>query len=1188
MGKHSSLLHVEYLRHERARQRRAFFNQFVRKASPLVLGALVNAGLPQHAQAQAVNLNPSVNNIIADGRTRTKITTSGTHTNIKTDTVSNGVGFNSFSDFQQAAGTRVDLMVPDAAGSLVNMVSNGAVVINGELNAFKDGSIGGNIFFSSPDGFIVGQNGRVNVGSLTVNTPTQEFLDRVIRSDGSVNDAVADQLMRGEIPVSPNGHIAIQGKVNAKGSITLQGQTVAITGDSGPITGEDFGHRTMFDSTVNVQGMVEGGALVSSGGRIAIVAAGGSRINGRVDASAPTPATRGGEISITGGDIAVGSDAVVSADGDAGGEIVVFAGGTLVVQDGATFNAAGIGAGDGGFIELSGRDVHIGSVNLDLSSVSGRAGTLLIDPFDLYIGGASFLSGPSDDASISTNIVSNGAHIVLQADNSITIVSGGILDSRKLDGGAVSTGDSGDITLEAPQITLEDGSKVLAGVTTGSAFTGGNVLFEAIRTNGGEALITIGGGVGPAPELTGNNITLTASSTVDQASLGLALPTATARITANSGTIDASGIFTATATATGAGGTSLLPLGVVVTNVTSEVDINGSTDLTAASVALGATSSVESTIVTQSLAPANSSADGAVAVSTINSTAIARVGGSAILDVTGDTEINASNTVESTSDATPQAAAFGASVGVSIINAITTAEIVGDADVSTGALAMDATTSTETTVKAVAGAGGATTPSPGSQAATYLSDPDYGGQATTGDGGVSVAGALAISDLTSTTNARINSSATTKVTGALSVSTESGNKATLTADGSAVESATGVGVALGINIAKVVNDAVISSAVDAGSAAVSALRGTDGNDFTTTATSGAGASNVGLAGSFALNLIDTQSIARLGGSSVVTISGGGAVSLTSDNATESTAKALPTSTGATGGTVGVGAGIAMNIVANRSYADVANGGTLTGADDLTLSASATHVATTEAEAGSSGGISVTPALALSLINNTTTARLGTGATQSVTGLVSVSAAQHSTITTEASGEAAGSKAAIGAALALALVDDRVLATTDRNVTTTTGAVSFSAAGASLSTLKAEASAVGAAPAEDAGSASDSGDVDTTVTSSLTSGSNKQKDADVGDDEQRSATDTAVNDEDSRSAETSEGKVSVAAAVGINVQTSSVRATIPDDVVISAGGAPMARSRRRATRSASPMPRVQPRRSRRWASGRRSR
>lgn len=1141
-------MQVEYLRLNKARQKRAFFNQFMLGVSPLVVGALIGAGVAERGHAQAVNLDPTVHKIIPDGRTRTTITTTGTHSRITTDTVSGNVGFNTFSDFQQAAGTRVDLFVPDAAGSLVNIVSNGAVVIHGELNGYKDGSIGGNIFFSSSDGFIVGEGGRINVGSLTVNTPTPEFLNRVVRADGTVNDAVAAQLMRGEIPMSPNGHIAIMGKVNAKGSITLQGHTVTLTGDTGPLTGEDLGQRTKFDATVNSTGMIEGGALVAFGGRIAIVAKGGSRIGGRVEASAPTPTETAGTVSITGGDITVEGGAVVAANGDAGGEIVVFADGTLAVQDGATFNAAGIGSGDGGFIELSGRDAHIGSVNLDLSSRVGRAGTLLIDPFNLFIGGASTSSSFTSDISTSPNILSNGANIVLEADNSITVVNGGILDSRMMTG-ELSSGNSGNITLEAPTIVLEDGSRVLAGVTTGSGFTGGNVTFTATRTNGGTAEIVIGQGGVTGPVLTGNVITFSATSTANAPSILVSTPTATARITATSGSITAAGSFSASATATGNGGVTLLPLGIVVTNVTSLVDIGGSTQLSAASATLAATSTVISSLLTQSLAPANAAADGAVAVNTINSTAIVRIGGASVVGVTGATSLTATNSVTSTSDATPQAAAFGASVGVSVVNAVTTAEIVDAASVTAGALSMDAITLTDITVKAVAGAGGATTPSPGSQATTYLTDAKYGGQASTDDGAVSVAGALAISDLTSTTNARINTTVATTVTGALALGTMSGNKATVTADASMVSSATGVGVALGINIAKVVNDAVISSAVNAASASLSALRPAAGNAFVTTATSGAGATNVGLAGSFALNLIDTQSVARVAGASVVTVAGG-AVALSSDNATTSTASALPKDDGAGGATVGVGAGIAMNIVANRSSADVANGGTVTGAGALTLSALATHVATTKAEAGSAGGVSIMPALALSLINNTTMARLGAGGTQTVAGAVSVSAAQHSTVTTEASGKAAGSKAAIGAAVALALVDDRALATTARSVTAS-GAVSFRAAGASLSSLKAEASAVGAA--DDAGAAPGGGDIDTTTTSTLTKGSEKQKASGVGDADQQAATDTAAADEDGRSASTSEGKVSVAAAVSINVQTSSVTAAVPDGVVISAGG-----------------------------------
>jgi hypothetical protein len=975
MGKHSSLLHIEYLRHVKARQRRAFFGQFMLRASPLVVGALIGAGLADQVQAQAVNLDPTVHNITPDGRTRTTVTTTGTHSRITTETISGNVGFNTFSDFQQAAGTRVDLFVPDAAGSLVNIVSNGAAVIHGELNGYKNGEIGGNIFFSSSDGFILGQGGRINVGSLTVNTPTQEFLNRIVRADGTINDAVASQLMRGEIPLSEGGQISILGQVSANGAITLQGHSVSINGTTGPLTGDNLGQRTKFEATVNSTGMIEGGALVASGGRIAIVATGNSRIGGRVDVSATGAAQKAGTVSITGGDITIEADAAVAANGDAGGEVIVFADGTLVVQDGATFSAAGLGGGDGGFIELSGRDAHIGSVNLDLSSRAGRAGTLLIDPFNLFVGGPSTQSSLTTDVSISPNILSNGANIILQADNAITVVNGGVLDSRIMTAG-VSSGNSGNITLEAPTIVLENGAQVLAGVTSASGFAGGTVTFTAARSNGGTSEIIIGQTGANGPIVTGHDITFTATSTVNQASLLIAVPTATARITANSGTITAAGQFSATATATGAGGLTLLPLGIVTTTVTSGVEIGGTTALSAAAMSASATSAVTSSILTQSLAPADSSADGAVAISTVNSTALVRLGGASTIDVTGATTLAANNSVISASDATPQAAAFGASVGVSVVNAITTAEIVDSAAVTAGSLALGATTVTDVSVKAIAGAGGATTPSPGSQATTYLTDARYGGQATTSDGGISVAGALAISDLASTTRARINSAALTTVAGALSIGTSSGNTASVTADGSTVTSATGVGVALGINIAKVVNDAVISSTVSAGSAALSAIRPGGGNVFTTHATSGAGATNIGVAGSFALNLIDTQSVARVMGGAVVTVAGG-AVSLASDNGTAATASALPKDAGASGGSVGVGAGIAMNIVANRSFAELADDGVVTGAGALSLSALGTHTATTTAEAGSAGGVSLTPALALSLITNTTTARLGT-------------------------------------------------------------------------------------------------------------------------------------------------------------------------------------------------------------------
>ncbi|WP_322865055.1 leukotoxin LktA family filamentous adhesin [Aquicoccus sp. G2-2] len=1118
------------------------FGSLMAGASPVVLGAVFTAAaVPTGGWAQAVNIGGlTANNIVADGRTKTSITVKGNHTKIRTDTVSAGVGFNTFSDFQEAAGQRVDLFVPEKAGGLVNIVKNGAVVINGELNAFKDGKIGGNVFFSNSNGFIVGKSGKINVGSLTVNTPTQAFLDKVVRADGTVNNAVARQLMRGEIPMSPNGLISIAGQVNANGGITLQGHTVAINGITGPLTGKDLGQRTKFNATVNSIGMAEGGALIARGGQISIVAAGDAHVSGRVDASAESGG-RGGKITVkSGGDTTVAATANLNADGagadGAGGDIIFQAGHSLSVETGAQFSAHGAGAGAGGFVELSGKFATLGAAQLDLGSDTGPLGTLLIDPIDLVI-----------DASQNSQL-SAGGNIIVQADNSILVASGGTLDSTN--GG----GAAGSISIEAPKITLANGSTVTAGTT-------GDVTLTALQRDGGTAEIIIGQGAGAAPILRGNNITLDASSIADNASLLVAVPTATATITINSGDIDATGAFNAKAAvrANGDLSTVALPIGVVVTNASALVEIGGTSDVKADSVTLLADSAVESNIPTESLVPANSAADGAVAVSTITSSAIARIAGDAKVQATNAIDVTAKNLVTSVADATPKVAAFGASVGVSVITATTTAELAGNANVTAGSVSLDASTGTDVHVTAKAAEGGATEPSAGSQAATFLEDDKYGEEASTSEGKISVVGALAISDLTSTTSATYSPTTSATIAGALNVSSSSENNVELSADGSAVDSATGVGVAVGINIAKIKNDALIASAVSAGSIHLSALSDNPltakvGNAFTTTAASGAGASNVGVAGSLALNLIDTQSTAMIGAGVAVNITGAGDVSLKTEAETKSTAEAKPTGGGATGESVGIGASVALNIVANRSVAELGDGATLSGAHDVSLDASANHEVETTAEAGAEGGISLTPVVALSLVNNTTTARLGSGTALATTGAVSVSAAQDASTTTTASAEAAGSKVAIGASLALALVDDRVLATTARAVASG-GKVTFSALGASVSSVESKASAQGAAAADDAGDAPAGGapDVDSAVTGQLSAGAEKQDKAGVGDSDQQSATSDEVADGEGRSASSNGSKVSVAAGVAINVQKATVTAAVPDGVSITSAG-----------------------------------
>jgi mucin-19 len=70
----------------------------------------------------------------------------------------------------------------------------------------------------------------------------------------------------------------------------------------------------------------------------------------------------------------------------------------------------------------------------------------------------------------------------------------------------------------------------------------------------------------------------------------------------------------------------------------------------------------------------------------------------------------------------------------------------------------------------------------------------------------------------------------------------------------------------------------------------------------------------------------------------VTITGGGDVRLTAENTTVNTVIAKPEGEGATAGSVGVGASVALNIANTETIAELADTAVLTDAHDLTLSA----------------------------------------------------------------------------------------------------------------------------------------------------------------------------------------------------------------------------------------------------------
>ena len=219
-------------------------------------------GIPAWAAADA---GTNTNNITlhAGMPTVTSMVINGTVTDITTSTVSGNTGFNSFGDFNVIAGNTVNLHVPEGKANLVNLVHDSSTVINGTLNGLKDGSIGGNIIFADPHGLVVGASGVVNVGSLTVTTPSPAQMSQLAATmtNGSDADgtALAADLMAGKYN-GGSGDVSIEGQVYSAGSVNLFAASAVVASNAQVNAGAQ-----VFQATVNTDGLVDATAAVRQG-----------------------------------------------------------------------------------------------------------------------------------------------------------------------------------------------------------------------------------------------------------------------------------------------------------------------------------------------------------------------------------------------------------------------------------------------------------------------------------------------------------------------------------------------------------------------------------------------------------------------------------------------------------------------------------------------------------------------------------------------------------------------------------------------------------------------------------------------------------------------------------------------------------------------------------------------------------
>ena len=353
----------------------------------------------------------------------------------------------------------------------------GAVVNQGVIQAATGGSV-------SLLGGAVRNEGRILAHAGQVNLVAGKALAMDFDGDGLMRFTVSEALLKKtgglDQAVSNTGTIEAEG-----GAVLLQGRAARdvfseVVNNSGVIGAakvDNTGGVIRLVAAGQGNSLINTGTLQAAGGAIELKAEGRAEVSGKARISTASKTGQGGQIEITGNKVGllgearldasgatgggqilaggdyqgrnpaiknaqvtyIGKDAKLAADATQqgkGGRVIVWADDTTRYH-GAISAKGGPAGGDGGFVEVSGKRHLAFRGKVDVSAPRGRAGTLLLDPNNLCIGGNTTcgISTPEDtgtdsifdaasseqDSWVSEATLKNigNADIILQADNNI-------------------------------------------------------------------------------------------------------------------------------------------------------------------------------------------------------------------------------------------------------------------------------------------------------------------------------------------------------------------------------------------------------------------------------------------------------------------------------------------------------------------------------------------------------------------------------------------------------------------------------------------------------------------------------------------------------------------------------------------------------------------------------------------------
>ncbi|HET7338954.1 MAG TPA: hypothetical protein VFK22_05355, partial [Candidatus Dormibacteraeota bacterium] len=674
---------------------------------------------------------------------------------------------------------------------------------------------------------------------------------------------------------------------------------------------------------------------------------------------------------------------------------------------------------------------------------------------------------------------------------------------------------SGNLTLSAHSNLnvstngADSGDTTNAGHTTGTSVDG--VLGISLITSFDSAAIDIGSG----SVLTATSGDLKVNALVDGSLSGSA--------TANSINLDIAVLIgKADPHVSIHGATTQLSAG-------GEIDVDAKSDLTTSMV----------TSPTSSSASNSSNFGAAVVVTAFESKATLDVSDSAQVSATGAAKLSASSKLDATSTADGTLGTNGgASVAISVIFGDTSASVdnatVGGSSVDVTAGSDRTITTTAKSTPDGANANGGT--SQGEKTLTSNKASTTGGSQD-----INVAGAIAVGTDTGTTQAFVDTATVNAGSGAATVSASATDVVKIVADGSKTldtsSTTNGVGVAVAVNVADRSNLAYVtgSSSVTASSLAIQVLAPKQ-SSFDVEATAGVGkASNIDAAGAFAVNTVFTTQKAYLGQNATLTLSGTTDVTIEAHADVKNIVKAKASDGNGDASKVGLGASVAFNYSEDETTAYIGDSASFSGdPHNLTLTADSKHEMETDATGGGKGSTAITPVVAISVANDGASALLGSGSLLTVGNNFSASSSLSNSVATSAEGDTKSGKTGVGISIALSIVNDDSTATTGRDLLASTGTAAFVSSVVSGSQSSAKASAAGGEQDGDEGTNDKVNDKKSNTETAADNLAKSKKNSAKG-----------TQGASAPSASTSDGPVSVAGALAVNVELASSKAYIGD-------------------------------------------